>query len=432
MRACTSTPSARSRRTSASCSSRNPHLGDLWIAGEFSNLSRPASGHVYFTLKDGDAQLRAVLLPRRDGPRERDGSIARERRTPSSRTAASRSTSSAASCSFIVDFVQPEGAGALQCRVRAAQARLEAGGAVRRRRASAPLPRFPRRIGVVTSRVRRRVPRHPPRARARAGRWPRSCSRRRPCRAPTRSPASSARIDQLNRARRHRRDHRRRAAAARSKSSWAVQRRARRARDLRQRVPVVSAVGHETDVTIADFVADRARTHAVGRGRDRRARTALEVAVRLGVAAGTMESVLRRRLGAGTQRVAMRNVIERRAPDVDRERQRVDDARRGARSRRGARARARRCSRSAAASGGCGARSLRDARPRLRDRAARHSDRLDASRRRTPGDALSVRREGRFVRRARATAARRRPAPDARSGVPDAQAPLFTMPEERA
>ena len=35
-------------------------LGGLWITGEVSNLSRPVSGHVYFTLKDGDAQLRCV------------------------------------------------------------------------------------------------------------------------------------------------------------------------------------------------------------------------------------------------------------------------------------------------------------------------------------------------------------------------------------
>ena len=40
----------------------SPVLGDVWIAGECSNVSRPSSGHVYFTLKDANAQLRAVFF----------------------------------------------------------------------------------------------------------------------------------------------------------------------------------------------------------------------------------------------------------------------------------------------------------------------------------------------------------------------------------
>src|SRR3972149_4648668 len=36
-------------------------LQDVWVAGEVSNLSRPASGHLYFTLKDGEASLRGVM-----------------------------------------------------------------------------------------------------------------------------------------------------------------------------------------------------------------------------------------------------------------------------------------------------------------------------------------------------------------------------------
>src|SRR4030067_2729346 len=36
-------------------------LQDVWVSGEVSNLSRPASGHVYFTLKDADASLRCVM-----------------------------------------------------------------------------------------------------------------------------------------------------------------------------------------------------------------------------------------------------------------------------------------------------------------------------------------------------------------------------------
>ena len=44
-------------------------LGKLWVEGEISNLARPASGHVYFTLKDESAQLRSAWLRgRQRGP----------------------------------------------------------------------------------------------------------------------------------------------------------------------------------------------------------------------------------------------------------------------------------------------------------------------------------------------------------------------------
>ena len=39
----------------------NESLQDVWVQGEISNLSRPASGHVYFTLKDANASLRGVM-----------------------------------------------------------------------------------------------------------------------------------------------------------------------------------------------------------------------------------------------------------------------------------------------------------------------------------------------------------------------------------
>ena len=39
----------------------DPTLQDVWVEGEISNLSRPASGHIYFTLKDKNASLRCVM-----------------------------------------------------------------------------------------------------------------------------------------------------------------------------------------------------------------------------------------------------------------------------------------------------------------------------------------------------------------------------------
>ena len=41
---------------------RDPILGDIWVEGEVSNVFRAQSGHVYFTLKDSDAQLKCVLF----------------------------------------------------------------------------------------------------------------------------------------------------------------------------------------------------------------------------------------------------------------------------------------------------------------------------------------------------------------------------------
>ena len=46
----------------------DPMLGDVWVAGEVSNVSRPASGHVYFTLKDAAGQMRAVFFQSRYRP----------------------------------------------------------------------------------------------------------------------------------------------------------------------------------------------------------------------------------------------------------------------------------------------------------------------------------------------------------------------------
>src|SRR5579859_1746469 len=42
----------------------DPVIGDVWVRGEVSNLSRPASGHLYWTLKDGAAQLKCVMFRR--------------------------------------------------------------------------------------------------------------------------------------------------------------------------------------------------------------------------------------------------------------------------------------------------------------------------------------------------------------------------------
>ncbi len=121
-------------------------LGDLWVAGEISNLTLASSGHIYFTLKDSGGALRCVFF-RGKNVGQRDHIEA----------GASLIVHGAVSVyeqrgdlQFIVDFVQPAGVGALAAEFERRRAAFEAEGlfAVERKRA---LPRFPRRIGVVTS-----------------------------------------------------------------------------------------------------------------------------------------------------------------------------------------------------------------------------------------------------------------------------------------
>jgi exodeoxyribonuclease VII large subunit len=121
-------------------------LGPVWVVGEISNLRRAGSGHAYFTLKDDEAQLRAVLfrgnavrLP--FDPEEGLEVIAGGELTV---------YGARGDLQLIVRQLEPRGRGALQLAFEQLRARLEAEGlfAAERKR---ELPRFPRRVGVVTS-----------------------------------------------------------------------------------------------------------------------------------------------------------------------------------------------------------------------------------------------------------------------------------------
>jgi exodeoxyribonuclease VII large subunit len=118
----------------------------VWVSGEISNFSRPQSGHCYFTLKDDQAQIRAVLW-RGDAARMKfdlhdglevicQGGV--DLYAPRG------------SYQLVVRQIQPKGMGALELALRRLREKLAAEGlfdAARKR----PLPRFPRRIAIVTS-----------------------------------------------------------------------------------------------------------------------------------------------------------------------------------------------------------------------------------------------------------------------------------------
>ncbi|MHB0870343.1 MAG: exodeoxyribonuclease VII large subunit [Chloroflexota bacterium] len=121
-------------------------LADLWIHGEISNFSRSPSGHLYFTLKDGQAQLKCALF------RSSQRRLGVELSNGLSVLAHGRVSfyEAQGSCQLYVDAVQPEGVGLLHLQFEALRARLEAEGlfAPERKRS---LPAYPRRVGLVTS-----------------------------------------------------------------------------------------------------------------------------------------------------------------------------------------------------------------------------------------------------------------------------------------
>jgi exodeoxyribonuclease VII large subunit len=124
----------------------DPTLQDVWVEGEISNLSRPASGHIYFTLKDKNASLKCMMW-KQDAARLRltlqDG-MAIE--------AHGRITvyEPQGTYQLAVNIIQPKGEGALYQEFLRLKAMLEAEGLfdVERKR---PIPELPRVIGIVTS-----------------------------------------------------------------------------------------------------------------------------------------------------------------------------------------------------------------------------------------------------------------------------------------
>jgi exodeoxyribonuclease VII large subunit len=121
-------------------------IGRLWVVGEVSNLRRPGSGHVYFTLKDERGQLRAALF--RSSARR----LAFEPEEGLEVLVYGELTvyEPRGDLQLIVRQLEPRGVGALQVAFEQLRRRLEAEGLFDASRKRAPPPR-PTRIGVVTS-----------------------------------------------------------------------------------------------------------------------------------------------------------------------------------------------------------------------------------------------------------------------------------------
>lgn len=121
-------------------------FADLWVEGEISNLRAAPSGHIYFTLKDGDAQLPVVLF-------RRQASLLRFRPQDGLQVLVRGKVSiyeQRGQMQLLGETMEPLGAGSLQLAFEQLKAKLKAQGLFDAERKK-PLPKYPRCAGIITS-----------------------------------------------------------------------------------------------------------------------------------------------------------------------------------------------------------------------------------------------------------------------------------------
>lgn len=121
----------------------------VWVEGEVSNLRRPQSGHVYFTLKDDKSQIRAVFFRQFGWSKQKTGFELEEGLSVLCRARLSVYPPRG-EYQLIVESVEPRGIGALQKAFEQLKARLAAEGLFDGRHKKS-IPFLPRKIGIVTS-----------------------------------------------------------------------------------------------------------------------------------------------------------------------------------------------------------------------------------------------------------------------------------------
>jgi exodeoxyribonuclease VII large subunit len=294
----------------------DPRFNDLYMTGEVSNLLRSSAGHIYFTLKDAGGQLRCAFFRRANA---RSGALLENGAHIVAHGAISM-YEPRGELQCIVDFVHQEGTGILHLEFERLRERLMEEGLFDEER-KRPLPQYPRRIGVVTSpdgavfhdvcHVLRR-------------RWPLV----EVVLAPTlvqgdgacdgvcgalRDLNEAPDIDLIIVCR----------GGGSMEDLWTFNMEAVARAIFASRVPVISAVGHETDYTIADFVADlRAPTPSAAA--EVAVPDRVEMALRTGALAEALGQALRRRVqDARWDLTGTIEALARAAPDIAAARARV-------------------------------------------------------------------------------------------------------------
>jgi exodeoxyribonuclease VII large subunit len=263
---------------------------DAWVEGEISNFRAPDSGHLYFTLKDGNAQIRVVMFSSkarllRFRPADGMQVVVRGRVTI---------YEDRGELQIAAEYLEPKGAGGLQVAFEQLKAKLEAEGLFAAERKKA-IPTLPGRIGIVTSPqaavlrdilniLQRRhravnVVIYPAQvqgdfAAAEVAAGVRYFNE-------IRSDASSVEVIIVGRG----------GGSAEDLAAFNDEGLARAV--AASEIPVISAVGHETDFTIVDFVADlRAATPSA----------AAELVIRSRVEVETQAEAVRERLVRAMER----------------------------------------------------------------------------------------------------------------------------------
>jgi exodeoxyribonuclease VII large subunit len=222
---------------------------DAWVEGEISNFRAPESGHLYFTLKDGDAQIRVVMFRSsarllRFRPADGLQVVVRGRVTI---------YEDRGELQISAEYIEPKGAGSLQLAFEQLKAKLEAEGLFAAERKKS-IPSLPSRIGVITS------------AQAAALRDILNILERRHHSVnvliyPAQVQGEAAALEVAGGVRFFNEHNSvdviviaRGGGSAEDLASFNSEGLARTV--FASEIPVISAVGHETDFTIVDFVAD--------------------------------------------------------------------------------------------------------------------------------------------------------------------------------